>query len=170
MTYWVIRVVRNSFFFIYIMRTHGHPIVVSLPACIYWNSYRTWRWVGSRWVLQYLQATASPAAILRLIGGHRPFLYVINKTWPQILISWHQFKTWPQNLISWHQFKTWPQKLIKWHQFKTWPQKLIKWHQKLIKWHQILISWHQFKSWHQKLIRWHQKLIRWHQFKLGTKN
>ena len=101
----------------------------------------------------------------------------INKTWPQILISWHQFKTWPQNLISWHQFKTWPQKLIKWHQFKTWPQKLIKWHQKLIKWHQILISWHQFKSWHQKLIRWHQKLIRWHQklirwhqFKLGTKN
>ena len=95
---------------------------------------------------------------------------IINKTWPQILISWHQFKTWPQNLISWHQFKTWPQKLIKWHQFKTWPQKLIKWHQKLIKWHQILISWHQFKSWHQKLIRWHQKLIRWHQFKLGTKN
>ena len=79
----------------------------------------------------------------------------INKTWPQILISWHQFKTWPQNLISWYQFKTWPQKLIKWHQFKTWPQKLIKWHQKLIKWHQILISWHQFKSWHQKLIRWH---------------
>ena len=43
---------------------------------------------------------------------------VINKTWPQILISWHQFKTWPQNLISWHQFKTWPQKLIKWYQFK----------------------------------------------------
>ena len=57
------------------IRTHGHPIVVSLPACIYWNSYRTWRWVGSRWVLQYLQATASPAAILRLIGGHRPFLF-----------------------------------------------------------------------------------------------
>ena len=71
-------------------------------------------------------------------GGH-----IINETWPQILISWHQFKTWPQNLISWHQFKTWPQKLIKWHQFKSWPQKLI---------------------------RWHQKLIRWHQFKLGTKN
>ena len=80
--------------------------------------------------------------------------HVINKTWPQILISWHQFKTWPQNLISWHQFKTWPQKLIKWHQFKTWPQKLIKWHQKLIKWHQLLISWHQFISWHQKLIRY----------------
>ena len=79
--------------------------------------------------------------------------HVINKTWPQILISWHQFKTWPQNLISWHQLKTWPQKLIKWHQFKTWPQKLIKWYQKLITWHQILISWHQFKSWHQKLIR-----------------
>ena len=76
------------------------------------------------------------------------------KTWPQNLISWHQFKTWPQNLISWHQFKTWPQKLIKWHQFKTWPQKLIKWHQKLIKWHQLLISWHQFISWHQKLIRY----------------
>ena len=44
---------------------------------------------------------------------------IINKTWPQILISWHQFKTWPQILISWHQFKIWPQKLIKWHQFKT---------------------------------------------------
>merc|ERR1711973_717875 len=67
--------------------------------------------------------------------------HIINKTWPQILISWHQFKTWPQNLISWHQFK-------------TWPQKLIKWHQKLIKWHQLLISWHQFISWHQKLIRY----------------
>ena len=62
-------------FFFDMRRTHGHPIVVSLPACIYWNSYRTWRWAGSRWVLQYLQATASPAAILRLIGGHRPFLF-----------------------------------------------------------------------------------------------
>ena len=62
---------------------------------------------------------------------------VINKTWPQILISWHQFKTWPQNLINWHQFKTWPQMLIKWHQFKSWPQKLIRWHQKLISWHQF---------------------------------
>ena len=31
--------------------------------------------MGSRWVLKYLQATASPAAILRLIGGHRPFLF-----------------------------------------------------------------------------------------------
>ena len=61
-----------------IMRTHGHPIVVSLPACIYWNSYRTWRWAGSRWVLQYLQATASPAAILRLIGGHQPFLFALT--------------------------------------------------------------------------------------------
>ena len=60
------------------MRTHGHPIVVSLPACIYWNSYRTWRWAGSRWVLQYLQATASPAAILRLIGGHQPFLFALT--------------------------------------------------------------------------------------------
>ena len=46
-------------------------------------------------------------------------------------------KTWPQNLKSWHQFKTWPQKLIKWHQFKSWPQKLIRWHQKLISWHQF---------------------------------
>ena len=76
-------------------------------------------------------------------GIWNTLVHGINKTWPQILISWHQFKTWPQNLISWHQFKTWPQKLIKWHQFKTWPQKLIKWHQKLIKWHQISISWHQ---------------------------
>ena len=93
----------------------------------------------------------------RTLNGHfsRPAKTdIINKTWPQILISWHQFKTWPQNLISWHQFKTWPQKLIKWHQFKTWPQKLIKWHQKLIKWHQLLISWHQFISWHQKFIRY----------------
>ena len=57
------------------MWTHGHSIVVYLPSCIYWNSYRTWRWVESLWVLQYLQATASPAAILRLIGGHRPFLF-----------------------------------------------------------------------------------------------
>ena len=63
--------------------------------------------------------------------------YIINKAWPQILISWHQFKTWPHNLISWHQFKTWPQKLIKWHQFKSWPQKLTRWHQKLISWHQF---------------------------------
>ena len=55
-------------------------------------------------------------------GDTPPPPHIINKTWPQILISWHQFKTWPQNLISWHQFKTWPQKLIKWHQFKTWPK------------------------------------------------
>merc|ERR1712047_107941 len=74
-----------------------------------------------------------------LLGRSVASKYVINKTWPQILISWHQFKTWPQKLISWHQFKTWPQKLIKWHQFKTWPQKVIKWHQKLIKCYQILI-------------------------------
>ena len=38
---------------------------------------------------------------------------VINKTWPQKLIKWHQIKTWHQKLIKWHQFKTWPQKLIK---------------------------------------------------------
>ena len=81
-----------------IMRTHAHPIVVSLPACIYWNSYRTWRWVGSRWVLQYLQATASPAAILRLIGGHRPFLFAstlfgfsihLPSSWSTIFILRH---------------------------------------------------------------------------------
>ena len=69
------------------------------------------------------------------IRGYPP--HIIDKTWPQILISWHQFKTWPQNLINWHQFKTWPQMLIKWHQFKSRPQKLIRWHQKLISWHQF---------------------------------
>ena len=58
----------------------------------------------------------------------------INKTWPQILISWHQFKSWHQILISWHQFKSWHQKLIRWH------QKLIRWHQKLIRWHQFKLG------------------------------
>ena len=35
---------------------------------------------------------------VKLAKGH-VFVYVVNKTWPQILIRWHQ------KLISWHQFK-----------------------------------------------------------------
>ena len=33
------------------------------------------------------------------VDKHFP-AYIINKTWPQILISWHQFKTWQKFLLT----------------------------------------------------------------------
>ena len=38
-----------------------------------------------------------------ILGSTVYFGDVINKTWPQKSIKWHQFKTWPQKLIKWHQ-------------------------------------------------------------------